>query len=157
METISWVAPEHEHREHTSDWYWAIGIISVSLAIAFIIAGNMLLSIVIVLGMGTLLFTAKNPPQLKEYKISRIGIRAGSKLYPWESLHSFCVVEKEEDSKDYHEPKLMLISKKSYLPHIMIPLNEYIKDDVYEALVLLLPEEPREEPIIERLARKAGF
>ena len=27
---ITWEAPEHNHIEKTSDWYWALGIIAVA-------------------------------------------------------------------------------------------------------------------------------
>lgn len=155
--TISWVAPEREHQEHGSDWYWTLGIISASLAIAFIIAGNMLLSIIIVLGMGILLLTAHHQPRIVEYKISRTGIHAGDKMYPWGSLHSFWIIEKEEDATDYHQPKLFLVSKKGYMPHIIVPVNELVLEDVRDVVSEVLPEEPRAEPITDRLARKIGF
>lgn len=154
---ISWVATEYEHREHSADWYWAIGIITVCLAIAFIIVGNMLLAIIILLGVGTLFFYSKHPPEVLEYKISRKGVRAGKVLYPWETLHSFWILEKDESAKDYHQPKLLLISKKTFMPHIIIPLNEFILDDVRHIVSHLLIEEPRVEPIIERISRKIGF
>lgn len=156
-DTISWVASEYEHTEHGADWYWIVGIITVSLAVAFIIAGNMLLSIILVLGMGTLLFYAKHPPEMIEYKLSKNGIRVGETLFPWETLRSFWIIEKEEDAKDYHQPKLILISKKMLMPHIIIPLNEFIVDDVHHVLAHMLHEEPRVEPLAERIARKVGF
>lgn len=156
-EIIFWVAPEHEHREHASDWYWAISIITVSLAAAFIIVGNMLLSIVVLLGVGMLLYYSKFPPRMIEYKISKSGVRVGDKLHPWESLHSFWIIEKDEDEHDYHEPKLLLVSKKNFAPHVLIQLNEYILEDVRHVMKHMLPEEPRVEPFVERLARKAGF
>lgn len=154
---ISWVAAEYEHHEHSADWYWAVGIITVSLAIAFIIVGNMLLSIIILLGVGTLFFYSKHLPRTIEYKISRNGIRAGKVLYPWGTLHSFWILEKEESAKDYHRPKLLLISKKTFMPHIIIPLNEFILDDVRHVVSHLLPEEPYAEPFVERISRKIGF
>jgi hypothetical protein len=156
-DTISWIATEYEHREHGTDWYWAISIITVSLAIAFIIVGNMLLSIVLLLGMGMLLFYSKHPPEPIEYRVSKSGIRAGETLYPWETLRSFWIMEKEEDAEDYHKPKLFLISKKSLMPHIAIPLNELIVDDVRNVLRNTLYEEPRAEPLADRIARKVGF
>ena len=156
-DTISWVAAEYEHQEHGADWYWALGIITVSLAIAFIIAGNMLLSVIIILGMGILLYYEKHPAPVVEYKISKAGIRAGKILYPWESLHSFWILQKEEDAKDYHAPKLLLVSKKHLMPHIVIPLTEFVLEDVHEIIGKMVPEEPRVEPLPDRLMRKLGF
>ena len=36
---IEWDAHEYEHKERSADWFWAVGIISVSMAVAAIIFG----------------------------------------------------------------------------------------------------------------------
>lgn len=156
-DNIMWVAPEYEHHNHGADWYWAMGIITVSLAIAFVIVDNLLLSIIILLGMGTLLYYAKRGPRIIEFKISKSGILADKTLYSWKSLNSFFILEKEEGTKDYHEPKIMLISKKPFMTHIIIPINEYILEEVHATLAHMLPEVPHTEPLAERVARKLGF
>ena len=154
---ISWVAPEHEHREHSADWYWAIGIISVSLAVAFVIVGNTLLAIIMILGMGTLLAYAKHPPRTLEYKLSKKGVSAGSTLYPWETLESFWVLEGKNDTRFHRDPKILLISKKTFMPHIVIPLDESVIGEARQSLSHMLREERQIEPIPERIMRKIGF
>lgn len=155
--TITWVAPEHEHHEHSADWYWAVGIISVSLAVAFVIVGNALLSIIILIGMGTLLSHAKHPPKMLDYKLSKKGVLAGKTLYPWETLESFWVLEGSEGTKYPHGPKILITSKKTLMPHIVIPLEESVIDEVHQSLSHMLPEEHQVEPLPERLMRKIGF
>ena len=119
---ITCEAPENEHREHTTDWYWDVGIITVSLAIAFFIAGNILLSLILLLGIGTILVLSKHPPKMISCEISRKGVRAGKILYLWESLDSFWVQEEQADG-DFMEAKLLLTSKKHFMPHIIIHLD----------------------------------
>ncbi|MBI5401192.1 MAG: hypothetical protein HZB12_03720 [Candidatus Yonathbacteria bacterium] len=154
---ISWVAPEYEHREHSADWYWALGIISVSLAVAFVIVGNMLLSVIILIGMGSLLFYAKHPPQIIKCELSKKGVRAGKTLYTWESLESFWVLDGYEDEKEIHNPKLLITSKKPLMPHIVIPLDELTMQEVHQAMAHMLHEEHQVEPLPDRLMRKIGF
>lgn len=154
---ISWVAPEYDHREHATDWYWATGIISVSFAIAFVFLGNTLLSVIILLAMSTLLFYAKHPPKNIEYKISRKGISAGKMLYPWETLDSFWILEGHHGTKEYRAPKLLLVSKKTFMPHIVILLNEFMLEEIHQTMSHMLHEEPQMEPIHDRLIRKLGF
>lgn len=154
---LSWVAPEYEHREHSADWYWAVGIISISLAVAFVIVGNTLLSIIIILGMGSLLAYAKHPPKMTEYELSKKGISVGKTLYPWRTLESFWVLEGNEDAKYPHSPKIILTSKKRLMPQIIIPINEYIVDEVHQSLSHMLHEEHQVEPLPDRLMRKIGF
>ena len=154
---ISWVAPEHEHRENSADWYWAVGIISVSLAVAFVIVGNTLLSVIIILGMGSLLFHTKRAPRTLEYKLSKKGVSKGETLYPWETLESFWILEGKDNVKFHRDPKILLTSKKTFMPHIVIPLAEHVIDEVHQSLAHMLHEVPQMEPLPERLMRKIGF
>lgn len=154
---ISWEAPEYTHIEHSADWYWAIGIISVSLAIAFIIAQNILLSVIILLGMGSLLYYAKHPPRIISCELSKKGILVDKTLYPWESLESFWVLDGHNNGQDFHGPKLLVISKKPIMPHIVIPLDENSLHEVHQAMAHMLPEEHQAEPLHDRLMRKIGF
>lgn len=154
---ITWTAPEHEHREHSADWYWAISIISISLAIAFVIAHNALLAVIIILGMGSLLYHAKNSSQMIECELSKKGVRRGSTLYPWESLETFWVLDGHDGSKEIHDPKLLITSKKTLMPHIVIPLEKSSYQEVHQAMSHMLHEEYQAEPLPDRLMRKIGF
>ncbi len=154
---ITWSAPAYDHTEHHADWYWAVSIISISLAVAFFIIGDALLSIIVILGIGTLLFHAKHPPEIIECEISRNGIRAGKTLYLWETLESFWILDEHETEKEYVSAKLLLTSKKSFMPHIVIPLGSSDHDELRHALSSMLPEEPQAEPLPDRLMRKLGF
>lgn len=154
---ISWTAPEREDHNHGTDWYWAVGIISISLAVAFVIVGNTLLSIIILIGMGTLLMHAKREPRILDYRISKKGIRAGETLYLWETLESFWILDRSEDLKYQHGPKILLTSKKPLMPHIAIPLDDDVVDEVYQILSNMVPEEYQVEPFPERIMRRIGF
>ncbi|MBI5798582.1 MAG: hypothetical protein HZB10_01465 [Candidatus Yonathbacteria bacterium] len=154
---ISWVAPEHEHHDHGSDWYWAVGIILGSLVVAFIIVGNILLSIILLLGIGTLLFHTKHPPKNIECEFSQKGIRMNKTLYPWDTLESFWILERGRDGHENCNPKILLTSKKVFMPHIVVPLNDFILDEVHEVLSHMLEEVPQVEPLHERLTRRLGF
>ena len=154
---IKWEAPESEHREHTADWYWAVGIVTVSLAIAFLIAGNILLSLILILGIGTLLVRSKHPPKMIPCEISRKGVRAGKTLYLWESLDSFWIQEDEETAGDFKEAKLLLTSKKHFMPHIIIHLDNAPIEEIHEYLSKMINEEYQVEPFPHRIMHRLGF
>ncbi len=154
---ISWQAPEHEYREHSADWYWVVGIITISLAVVFIIAENILLSVVVVIGIGTLLLHSKTAPKIIECALSRKGIRVDTKLYPWESLESFWILEESQSGEIHINAKILLISKKPLMPHIVIPLDQDLVEEVHEVLSQMLPEEPQVEPLPDRIMRRLGF
>ncbi len=154
---ISWRAPEHEHREHDADWYWAVGIITLSLAVVFFIFKNIFLSIIVVLGVGILFAHSKTPPRTIECALSRKGIRVNTKLYTWESLESFWILEERFAGKMHVGAKILLISKKPLMPHIVIPLDPNLTEEVHAALSQILPEEPQTEPLPDRIMRRLGF
>ena len=154
---ITWSAPVHEHREHTTDWYWAVSIITVSLAVAFILLGNILLSFILIIGIGTILLHSKNPPHMVEHEISRKGIRSGEKLRPWHTLEAFWVLEEQNDKNIHVSPKLLLISEKPYLPQIVIPLDNAPLKEIHQILIKKLEEIPQSEPFASRFMRMFGF
>lgn len=154
----SWSAPQYVRYEHSADWYWVVGIITTSLAIAFFIVHNILLSFIVLIGVGTLLFHTKNEPRQIDYEISRKGIRADKTLYRWESLDSFWIVERDDNSRHTAPAKILLTSKKPLMPHIVIPLSDDIHtDEMHHVLSQMLPEEYQMEPLPDRIMRKLGF
>jgi len=154
---IVWSAPIHEHRVHGVDWYWAVGIITTALAVAFFIIGNIPLSLILLLGVGTLLLYAWRGPSIVEYEISERGIRAGTTLYKWESLDSFWILERERATAPYVSSKLFLTSKKTFMLHIMILLDNAPIAEIRAAMESMLPAVPQNESLPERLMRKLGF
>ena len=156
-ETIAWQAPTHEHREHGTDWYWAVSIVTMSLAVAFIIINNILLAFIVIIGVGILLVHTKNQPPFVIYEISRKGVRAGKTIYTWESLESFWILEENKDAKMHTSAKILLTSKKPLMPHIVIPLATDSLADAHQVLANMIPEEYQVEPLPDRLMRSLGF
>lgn len=158
QDSIIWRTIEHGHREQSTDWYWAVGIITVSLAIAFFIVGNSLLSIILLLGVGTLFVSSKRSPQTVECEISEQGIRTDRTLYPWQTLSSFWIHETVNQKTGIPTQLLLLTSKKSFMPQIIVPLgSEAPLKEIQAVLAHMLTEEPQTEPISHRIMQKLGF
>ena len=107
--------------------------------------------------MGILMFHAKHPPKILECKLSKRGVSIDDKLYPWETLESFWILEGKDGVRYHRDPKILLTSKKTLMPHIVIPLAENVVDEVHQSLAHMLHEVPQVEPLPERLMRKIGF
>lgn len=156
-EHISWSTPAYDHQEHTADWYWAVSIIAVSLAVAFFILENTLLSIIVLIGIGTLLAHSKHPPEEITYELSRKGILSGKTFYPWNSLESFWIIDEHKTEKGYASAKILITSKKTFMPHIVIPLTNAPIEEIHHTLSQMLDEELQIEPLADRVMRKLGF
>ncbi|OHA79769.1 MAG: hypothetical protein A2675_04130 [Candidatus Yonathbacteria bacterium RIFCSPHIGHO2_01_FULL_51_10] len=148
---ISWEVPAYEHRPKTSDWYWALGIIAVSGSVAAFFLGNFLFGVLILVGAFTMgLHGGKEPPQM-HVEIGERGIRIDKVLYPYMSLRSFWITPNDP-------PKLIILSKKIFVPHIIVPMEDAIDPLlVHEKLVPFLDEEEQQEPLPYRLMDWLGF
>lgn len=154
---ITWSAPEHDLRKHSADWYWIVSIITGSVAIALFIVGNMLLSIIILLGVGILMFRTTQEPTLLNYRISVRGVHADKRVYDWDSLESFWIINEQTTHNHYISPKLLLISSDKLSPQIVIPLHGAPANTIRRILQSKLEEIPQHEPLPDRIMRALGF
>jgi hypothetical protein len=148
---ISWTAPEYMHTEKTADWYWIVGIVSVTLSVISIVFGNILFGLFIIVATGTLTLYASRPPELHEIRISDKGVQVDKVLYPYHSIESFWIEEKEL------HPRILLKSEKKIAPYIVILLGEVPAEEIRDALNTHLHEVKHSEPFLEKLLIWFGF
>lgn len=148
---ISWNAPEHYYVEKRPDWYWAVGIITLALAVVAFIFNNVITGIFIIVAAVTLVLHASRPPRVITYQITDRGIVAGDVLYPFLTLESFWIPH------DEYPPKLLLKSRKALMPLIVIYLDEVDPEDVREVLLTYIAETEHREPILKHLLERLGF
>lgn len=150
---IEWETLEYEYYPKSSDWYWGIAIII--LALVFSVAyffNNIILGILFfLLGFVILLYGAKKPRMMK-FSLTYQGLVIGEKLYPYEHLKSFWLDYKPPERKE-----LIVISKKTLMPKIIIPLAETDPNPIREFLVKILKEEYQEPSLSEEIARHLKF
>ena len=151
MNDISWQAPEYFYTEKTSDWYWIVGIISITIAITSIVFNNILFALLILIGSFTLCLYASRKPNIITIKINDKGIMIGDLFYFYELLNSFWIEEKEL------HPRLILKSKKKLSTHIVAILGNVSGEEIREKLQKNLVEEQMSEPFLEKLLIYFGF
>ena len=83
--------------------------------------------------------------------IDERGITRGHVHYPYSSLHSFWVDE------NHPHKKIILRSKKTFMPLIIVPLGETDPDHARDTLLRILPEEFQKLPLVEELIEYLGF
>ena len=149
---IEWDAHEYEHKERSSDWFWTVGIISISTAVASVIFGNIIFAILVVISAFALSLFANRPPSTLHVVVDEKGITRDKFAYPYSSLKSFWI--------DFEHPhkKIILRSEKLFMPLIIVPLGEEVDiEELHENLSQMLSEEFHRLPFIERVLEYAGF
>jgi hypothetical protein len=149
---IAWEAYEYKPRNHSSDWYWALGIITVSIVIVSILLGNILFGVFVLLSAFTLALYTKRHPHVIRLEINQTGVVMKNKLYPYDSLESFYIdIEADPD-------KLVLKSKMRLMPYIIIPLNPDLDyEEIREYLLHYLEEDHHPEPLGHKILDYLGF
>lgn len=149
--SLKWNAPEYNHYQRSTDWFWAVGIITICIAILAFVFGNALFGILIILSAGILVFYAVRPPLNVEYEINARGVIVGKDLHPYLTIESFWVETRQG------EPKIILKSKKAVMPYIIIPVHEESADEVANALRQFLEEKELAEPASHKIMEYLGF
>ena len=147
-----WDTPEYYYTKKSIDWYWAVWIIAISLAITSVILNNIIFGIFIIVATFALSIFAAKPPEIIHCKINTEGIITNKKYYSFENLESFSI-----DIETPTIPKLILISKKLLMPHIVIPIQNIKIEDIKIFLTNHLPEKNHREPLLHKLVEYLGF
>lgn len=148
---VSWEAPEYDHYKKEPNWFWALGIITVGLAVIAFILNNPLFAIMVVVGSFTIALFAARTPDMVLFEINEQGVKADKQLYPHDQLKSFRVIKGEAAAR------LLLKSKRAVMPLIAFTIPLEIADKIKESLNLYLPEGAIQEPIAHSIFDRLGF
>ena len=153
MENLSlkWSAPEYHHYKRSNDWFWAVGIITLSIAILSFIFSNALFGVLILLSAGILIFYVVRIPEDIQYEINNRGVIVGKELHPYLTIEAFWIETRAG------EPKLIVKSKKMMMPYIIIPVHDDSVDDINTVLREFLEEKEMPEPASHKIMEYLGF
>jgi len=148
---LTWDAPEHHHTEKNNDWYWAVGIITLTAASLAFIFGNVIFGIFIIVGVFALLVHSSRKPALIRIEINDRGVVIDNTLYPFLTLESFWI--------DAHEvpSRLLIKSLKTFMPYITIHIADVDPEEVRQLLLKYIAETEHHEPITQKLLERLGF
>jgi hypothetical protein len=148
---ISWDAPEHHHTEKNNDWYWAVGIITLTTAALSFIFGNVIFGILIIVGVFSLLVHASRTPRTIHIEINDRGVVVDNTLYPFLTLESFWIDAHEEPAK------VLLKSAKFFMPFITVQIADADKERIREILLNYIAETQHHEPVSQKILERLGF
>ena len=152
---IYWEALEHDHIEKKSDWFWGVAIVGIAGAILAIYFNNLLFALVILLSAFSATLHGHKKPEILEYIINRKGVRISDIRFPYSSLDSFWVIDNEDNEQD----RIIIKSKKIFMPYIVMPFNsdQIDPDLIRDYLLDYLDEEELEEPLSQKIMEIFGF
>lgn len=157
IEKLSWSAPEYEEKERSADWFWALGIIVATGSIASIIFENYFFAALLVLSGLLLGYFAVKKPNMVTYELGNLGLKIGSRLYPYEGIKSFWV-QLDTSGETNLKPTLFIHSERVFMPIISIPIDEGIAEKIHSILLEKnITEAEMKEHASEKIMEVLGF
>ena len=150
---FSWQAPEYEHFEKHPKWYWVMGGILLAIVVYALVTNSILMAITFILiGMLGYIY-AEREPLIIEMEINPDGIKVDNYFYDYDDVRSFWIFYEVEEGFKI----LSLHSKKTFLPHVHIPIGDANPIKIRETLLSYLPEIRQELTILDRLEKLIGL
>lgn len=149
---IRWQAFEHDHTPRGSDWFWALGIVALCIALISAIFGDLLFGVLVLVAAGTLALLARVPPTLIKFELSDRGIRIGETMHRFEEIIAFWVEEHDADP-----PVLLVDTTKWMSPNFSIPLVDVDPKAVRAFLLERAEETPMKESGAHKILEFFGF
>ena len=150
MDSLHWSLPEYEEKNRSIDWFWGLGLLALLVIGAAIYFQNYLFAILIAVSAFSLGMFAFQKPKNVEYELNEQGIRIHQTLYPYQTLESFWVETRSR-------PKIILLSKKFFVPYIVVPIVDHDPKLVRLFLLKHLSEVEHHEPFINHLIERLGL
>ena len=116
---IVWHVLTHEHKEHSADWFWTLGVGTVVAAILCVYFGNILLALILIIGAASIITLKIRGPREHQVRVDARGMTLDGTVYPWLSINSFWVNTDEMRGG----PCIYLTTKSLLNPRITIPLD----------------------------------
>jgi len=148
---ISWQAPEHFYVEKRQDWYWAVGIVTLTLAAVCFILGSIIPGIFVVVAAVALVIHASHPPRMVVHEVNDRGIVVDDVLYPFLTLDSFWIPHDEP------VPRMIIKSRKMFMPFIVVFIEEVDPESVREVMLRYIAETEHHESLLKHILEWFGF
>ena len=139
------------HIEKKSDWFWAVGIITLALAAVCFIFGEIIPGIFVIVAAVALVLHASKPPHEIAYEINDRGIVQNDTLFPFLTLDSFWIPH------DEHPHKIILKSRKLLMPLMIFYIDGINPEDVRQVLLKYIAETEHREPFLKKVLEWLGF
>lgn len=152
--SLSWLAPEFEHRPKGPVWFWGSVVLALALLVYAVAARNLLFALLVVIGELLLIVSGSRTPEELSVTVDARGITIGThKFYPRSHIAAFSIVENQDAT--WHD--LIILIDNRYLPTVRVHVPEHLVSALREYLRTLYPEYDHQESFLDILERFFGF
>lgn len=152
--SLSWHAPEYEHRPKDSFWFWVSIAVAVLLVAFAVVQRNPLFGLFVVIAEVLLIVWGNRQPEELHVTADTTGIRIGThRFYPKSHIDAFSILE--HPHTDWHD--LIILLDRRYIPTVSVRVPGHKVDELRARLSTLYPEYDHQESFVEILERYFWF
>lgn len=152
LQVIEWQAPEYTFHPKNKNWYSGVLLVAVILSLLSLFTKNFLLVILIIVASFAVMMYGARQPDVVKFAVTHRGVRFHTQIFPYDYLKSFWILEAN------NQRKLILVSERLVLPHVVIPIAEQVNtESLRQYLLPFLPEVRTEESLADVLSDYFGF
>ncbi len=152
MQELMWVVPA-EHKIRTTDWFWAIGLITLVGAGTAFFVGNSLFGIFILIAGSLLFYSNLQKPNDTTVHINEKEITVNGLSYISKKMRGFAIVKTHDDSE-----LLIVRTDRFFMPTLLLKIPDEINiHTLEEILTKRIVKEDLHEPQAHALADKLGL
>ncbi len=155
-DALSWSIPEYTPRNHSNDWYWGIGLVTLIAIIASIVLGNFLLGVLLLIGVGSLLYFTARPPRLLTVTLGARGLRLNETLFLYSTISAFWI-EEADIVPPGHDRHLLIMTNRKVMPLVAIPIGEVPPALIKDKLTPFIKEQELVEQKTHQFLELLGF
>ncbi len=146
----NWEFPEYHKHDRSRTWYIIAAVIILALVVYALLTQNFLFALMVVIFSVIILLNHARNPQMMEFRVTDKGLAVNERLYPYEELQSFWIINEPPAIKN-----LYFSFEKSVRPALAVYLADQDPEEVRMTLSDYLPEdtEKKDEPLSDLIWR----
>ena len=149
---ISWEADEYIANEKNRQWYIAMAVGSVVIAvIVYFLNKDIITALLVLVALAGLAAFGARRPRRQQFIVAPEGIQVGRMFYSFADFRSVAVAEEKNGSS------LVFVSLKRFVPAINVYVPQEYEESVINIVASILPVEPHTPDAVERFMIRIRF
>lgn len=151
MQPLSWTTVEFEQKERHPDWIWTVGLVfGIAAVIAFFYQNIFFGILLCVSGACVIMFALRNPQQIT-VTLQEKALIINDLVIDTKKITAFWIDETQKPDK------LLLSVQGSFVPMLVILLENVSAQTVREAFTKVCPEKEMRESFSTKIFERFGF
>jgi hypothetical protein len=151
-ETVSWTASEYVAHHKTLMWFAGLGlaIALLALGVYFLTKETLSTVVIVIIGLSFGVLGAR-PPQVLQYTLDDQGLHVGGKLYPYNRIRSFSMLQEGAVRS------ILLMPLQRFMPPLSVYYDQADEERIISVIGSHIPHEEHDNDLVERLMSKIRF